>query len=92
MLGRLHSISGQILYIDPPHTNFRLISIGIECKTYGLGSTPVCSQPSEPMRKVTEWHPGCYIFYGRYSFGTNPNSFFLEPFKMTNTVYGKVVR
>lgn len=41
----------------------RLKSNGIECKTYGLGSTPVCSQPSETTRKVTEWHPGCYIFY-----------------------------
>ncbi|XP_039266768.1 D-serine dehydratase-like isoform X2 [Styela clava] len=41
----------------------RLKTLGIQCKHYGLGSTPTCSQPTEMMRKVTEWHPGNYVFY-----------------------------
>ncbi|XP_066919255.1 D-serine dehydratase-like [Clytia hemisphaerica] len=41
----------------------KLEAAGIECKTYGIGSTPTCSQPCEAMRQLTEWHPGNYILY-----------------------------
>ena len=41
----------------------RLRSIGVECKTVGIGSTPTCSQPSKSMKQLTEWHPGNYILY-----------------------------
>ena len=41
----------------------KLESVGVECKTYGIGSTPTCSKPSEMMGQLTEWHPGNYILY-----------------------------
>ena len=41
----------------------KLKVIGISCPTYGIGSTPTCSNPHPIMKKLTEWHPGNYILY-----------------------------
>ena len=35
----------------------------IECKVFGTGSTPGCSNPVEEFQKLTEIHPGNYCFY-----------------------------
>ena len=41
----------------------KLEAADIRCETYGIGSTPTCSQPCDAMRQLTEWHPGNYILY-----------------------------
>ncbi|XP_076804880.1 D-serine dehydratase-like [Clavelina lepadiformis] len=41
----------------------RLKEESITCPVYGIGSTPTCSNPIPVMSKLTEWHPGNYIFY-----------------------------
>lgn len=41
----------------------RLTAAGIECRTYGCGSTPSCTTPIEQMTELTEFHPGNYVFY-----------------------------
>ena len=43
----------------------RLNTAGIDCKSYGCGSTPGCSTPIDKMSALTEFHPGNYIFYGK---------------------------
>ena len=43
----------------------RLNAAGIDCKSYGCGSTPGCSTPIDKMSELTEFHPGNYIFYGK---------------------------
>ena len=43
---------------------FRLSDNGIKCKTVGVGSTPTASQPVDSMQRLTELHPGNYIFMG----------------------------
>uniref|UniRef100_H2ZEA5 D-serine dehydratase n=1 Tax=Ciona savignyi TaxID=51511 RepID=H2ZEA5_CIOSA len=40
----------------------RLKTKGINCPSYGIGSTPSCSRPVPEMSKLTEWHPGNYVF------------------------------
>lgn len=42
-----------------------LQAAGIECPDVGIGSTPSCSLQTQPeIGKLTEMHPGNYIFYG----------------------------
>lgn len=36
---------------------------GIKCPEYGTGSTPTCSQAINELGKLTELHPGNYVFY-----------------------------
>lgn len=44
-----------------------LKSEGIQCQEVGLGSTPSCSLETQPeMAKLTEMHPGNFIFYGKW--------------------------
>ena len=38
---------------------------GITVPDVGVGSTPTASRPVDDMRKLTEMHPGNYIFYGK---------------------------
>lgn len=40
----------------------RLSEAGVECKSFGTGSTPSCSKPIKCMSGLTEMHPGNYIF------------------------------
>ena len=40
-----------------------LKKLGIPCPTYGIGSTPTCSNPHPIMKQLTEWHPGNYVLY-----------------------------
>lgn len=35
------------------------------CPASSIGSTPSCSHPVADMGKLTEVHPGNYIFYGK---------------------------
>ncbi|KAK3083551.1 hypothetical protein FSP39_025258 [Pinctada imbricata] len=44
-------------------TQRRLKEHGIECRTFGVGSTPTCSVPDGSLSSLTEFHPGNYIFY-----------------------------
>lgn len=41
----------------------RLNAAGISCKS-SVGSTPSCSHPVDDMAKLSEVHPGNYVFYG----------------------------
>ena len=41
----------------------RLKKEGLECPTWGVGSTPSCSHRTEKFSCVTELHPGNYVFY-----------------------------
>ena len=41
----------------------RLKRAGLECPTWGIGSTPSCSHPTDKFRCVTELHPGNYVLY-----------------------------
>ena len=41
----------------------KVIFSGIKIPDFGTGSTPSCSHFSEEMSKLTEIHPGNYIFY-----------------------------
>lgn len=41
----------------------RLSENGIECKSFGCGSTPTCSKPVDGLAALTELHPGNYVFY-----------------------------
>ena len=50
------------------HCECRLQDNGVVCRTAGLGSTPTCSVPDDSLASLTEFHPGNYIFYGRYVF------------------------
>jgi len=43
----------------------KLQSIDVDVECYGIGSTPSCSHPTEDMMKLTEWHPGNYVFYDK---------------------------
>ena len=52
------------LWRNPQFFFHRLKAAGIECKTYGCGSTPSCSMPIDKMSCLTEFHPGNYVFYG----------------------------
>ncbi|XP_033101790.1 D-threo-3-hydroxyaspartate dehydratase-like isoform X2 [Anneissia japonica] len=36
---------------------------GIPCPVKTMGSTPSCSLPAQIMSKITEFHPGNYVFY-----------------------------
>ncbi|XP_076033888.1 D-serine dehydratase-like [Oratosquilla oratoria] len=40
----------------------RIVSSGVPCPTVGIGSTPSCRQPCPEMEKLTELHPGNYVF------------------------------
>ncbi|XP_028974672.1 D-threo-3-hydroxyaspartate dehydratase isoform X1 [Esox lucius] len=40
----------------------KLKAVGITCKS-SIGSTPSCSQPISDMAKLSEVHPGNYVFY-----------------------------
>ena len=44
----------------------RLRAAGVCVPTVGLGSTPTSSHPTEAMQKLSELHPGNYIFYGKF--------------------------
>jgi len=35
---------------------------GVDCPSMGIGSTPSCNQPIAEMKKLTEIHPGNYVF------------------------------
>eukprot|EP00026_Physarum_polycephalum_P009984 Phypoly_transcript_10127.p1 GENE.Phypoly_transcript_10127~~Phypoly_transcript_10127.p1 ORF type:complete len:359 (+),score=39.60 Phypoly_transcript_10127:124-1200(+) len=37
--------------------------VNVECKVVSVGSTPTCSHLPENMGKITEIHPGNYVFY-----------------------------
>ena len=41
----------------------RLESEGLECETWGIGSTPSCSSDSAMFSSMTEIHPGNYVMY-----------------------------
>lgn len=41
----------------------RLEENNIKCSEYGTGSTPTCSQATNELGKLTELHPGNYVFY-----------------------------
>ena len=41
----------------------KLKKLNISCPTYGIGSTPSCSNPPPIMKELTEWHPGNYVLY-----------------------------
>lgn len=41
----------------------RLQEAGVECPRTSIGSTPSCSHPVPDMGRLTEVHPGNYIFY-----------------------------
>ncbi|KAG0703352.1 D-serine dehydratase [Chionoecetes opilio] len=41
----------------------RIRGRGVPCPVVGIGSTPTCSHPSPSMKRLTELHPGNYIFY-----------------------------
>ena len=41
----------------------RLKKEGLECPTWGVGSTPSCSHRTEKFSCVTELHPGNYVLY-----------------------------
>lgn len=41
----------------------RLKAVGITCKS-SIGSTPSCSHPVQDMAKLSEVHPGNFVFYG----------------------------
>ena len=41
----------------------RLESEGLECETWGIGSTPSCSSDSGMFSSMTEIHPGNYVMY-----------------------------
>ena len=41
----------------------RLKEEGLECSSFGIGSTPSCSHPTDKFQSVTELHPGNYVFY-----------------------------
>ena len=41
----------------------RLRREGLECPTWGIGSTPSCSHPTDKFSEMTELHPGNYVFY-----------------------------
>jgi len=41
----------------------KLRKLDIPCPTYGIGSTPTCSNPHPIMKQLTEWHPGNYVLY-----------------------------
>ena len=51
----------------------KLKELGIPCPTYGIGSTPTCSNPHPAMGKLTEWHPGNYILYDVMQVGASIN-------------------
>jgi len=36
---------------------------GLECPTWGIGSTPSCSSDSDKFKLMKEMHPGNYVFY-----------------------------
>lgn len=46
--------------------HFRLKDAGITCKS-SIGSTPSCSHPVKDMARLSEVHPGNYVFYGAYT-------------------------
>ena len=41
----------------------RLRKEGLECPTWGIGSTPSCSHHTDKFGQVTELHPGNYVLY-----------------------------
>ncbi|XP_044281139.1 D-threo-3-hydroxyaspartate dehydratase-like isoform X2 [Varanus komodoensis] len=41
----------------------RLQEAGLSCSVCSIGSTPTCSRPVPKMGRLTEVHPGNYIFY-----------------------------
>ena len=41
----------------------RLKQEGLECPTWGVGSTPSCSHRTDKFSCVTELHPGNYVLY-----------------------------
>ena len=41
----------------------RLKKEGLDCPTWGVGSTPSCSHKTERFSSVTELHPGNYVLY-----------------------------
>ena len=41
----------------------RLEAEGLECPTWGIGSTPSCSHNTDKFRLMREMHPGNYAMY-----------------------------
>jgi len=41
----------------------KLKTAGLECRTWGVGSTPSCSHTSKVFENLTEIHPGNYVLY-----------------------------
>ncbi|XP_067835033.1 D-serine dehydratase [Heptranchias perlo] len=41
----------------------KLEKAGVSCPRYSIGSTPSCSHPIPDMGRLTELHPGNYVFY-----------------------------
>ena len=41
----------------------RLGDEGLECPTWGIGSTPSCSHNTDKFRLMKEMHPGNYAMY-----------------------------
>ena len=41
----------------------RLQQEGLECETWGIGSTPSCCSDSDMFSTMTEMHPGNYVMY-----------------------------
>ena len=47
----------------------KLKDSGLKCPNWGVGSTPSCSHPSNGFEKLTEIHPGNYVFYDNQQVG-----------------------
>ncbi|XP_043921933.1 D-threo-3-hydroxyaspartate dehydratase-like isoform X1 [Protopterus annectens] len=47
----------------------RLKEAGVKCPNSSIGSTPSCSHPVAEMAKLTEVHPGNYVFYDAQQMG-----------------------
>ena len=41
----------------------KLKDLGVEVRNWGIGSTPSCSHEGDEMKRLTEIHPGNYVFY-----------------------------
>ena len=41
----------------------KLKGLGVQVRNWGIGSTPSCSHEGEEMKRLTEIHPGNYVFY-----------------------------
>lgn len=53
----------------------RIRQAGVPVETVGLGDTPCCSVFVDSMAKLTEVHPGNYIFYDTQQFGIGSCAF-----------------